>query len=273
MPLYAWVVPAFVPRGSPVDHTWVTSYDARHYNFKNISEVMHAGENFWYCWGDFRSFGRLISNRPGVIGAAGCLVGPNTKKSRGTIHWYGIDGVCHQLSNQVLYTTFTVSGRGPMCVRAARGYKLSSALFGTYGRRRAEWNQVRVRCGVAAPTVLGRRETVSLLSRRLAYALRMPASAERIQQFENIRRQLLFELDAVGFATREPNETEADRVVRMNEIINAFLREARDLLDNDIIFARVFGIPAGEEIFLIDPELFVFPEPTDQPERNSILGW
>jgi hypothetical protein len=276
MPLYAWVTPAFIPKGSPVDHTWVTSYDSRLHCYRSIAAVKGAGENYWFCWGSFHTRGRRadpIITWTSSSGAATCLVGPNNAKYRGTVHWYGIDGVCHQVSNQILYVTTTPAGGKPLIVSGARGYTLSSALFGTYGRRVAEWDDVRFACGVAPISIRGRRGMISLLSRRMANILNLPVSAPRVMRLEQSRRELLAELDDIGFALPALDETVARRVDRMNRKINLFLQLARQSFDDDNSFMRMFGIPGGEEIFLIDPELFVFPDPTDRPIRNSIVGW
>ena len=114
--LYAWVVPAFVT-GSPVDHTWVTTYDNRVKIYNTDQQVAAAGECYWYCWGSFHSTGGTPDNRTGFLGQqngdlalAKCLVTANADSqtvpaARGTIFTYGVDGVCHQLANQVLYAT------------------------------------------------------------------------------------------------------------------------------------------------------------------------
>lgn len=277
MPLYAWVTSAFIPKGSPVDHTWVTSYDSRNVVFSNIEDVKKVNEQCWYCRGSFHQQGR--PSDPIVIGISSsgteaCLVKPNDSKSGGTLHWYGIDGVCHQVSNQVLYVTSTPAGGKPQIVNRARGYKLSSALFGTYGRREAEWNAVRIKCGgVVLSSISKRGGMISLLSRRIANVLHFSANNPRVMLLELRRRQLLTELDDIGFAKREPHETEQNRVDKMNERINSFLRFASESLDDDKSFTRVFGVHREEEIFLIDPSLFVFPDSSDRPLRSQSVGW
>jgi hypothetical protein len=102
---------------SPVDHTWVTSYDNRTQNFADIAAVIAANQDCWFCWGDYHAKGGTPSNPRGFLGSesgdlnvARCLVQPNadcssTYAARGTIFTYGVDGVCHQFANQVLYST------------------------------------------------------------------------------------------------------------------------------------------------------------------------
>ena len=275
MLLFTWVSNAFFPRGSPVDHTWVTSYDSRIRKLKNITQVISQNEHYWYCKGNFHTAGRIPE--PIVIATAAspatCLVHPNNKQNNGTIHWYGIDGVCHQVSNQVLYTTSTSAGGKPKNVKSARGYKLSSALYGTYGRRRAEWNDARKMCGVAPKSINHRNGEISLLSQRMAYIQGVPVSDSNIVRLEQARRDLLRELDDIGFASLNINESKQERVDKMNNKINFFLKNAIQSFNNDRDFVSVFGINRNEEIYLIDPELFEFPNPDDRPVRNSVLGW
>lgn len=275
MQLYAWVSNAFSPRGSPVDHTWVTSYDSRINDLKDIAEVINTKEHYWFCWGSFHRKGRLPD--PITTGSPSspptCLVGPDNSRFRGTIHWYGIDGVCHQLANQVLYVTSTSAGGKPKVVKDARGYKLSSSLFGTYGRRQKEWSEARKKCGIVPGSINERRAIVSLLSRRMANILQFSVNDPRVVALEQNRRQLLAELDEIGFAPRAINETERDRVDKMNARINSFLRLAGNSFNDDRSFMRMFGIPPQEEIYLIDSDLFEFPSPNDRPERGPILGW
>jgi len=276
MSLYAWVTSAFIPKGAPVDHTWITSYDSRINKLATIADVINAGEQYWYCWGSYHPHGR-ISN-PIVICShatpkAACLVNPNNAKSRGTVHWYGIDGVCHQVANQILYVISSPSGGKPLTVSAARGYKLSSSLYGSYGRREAEWNEVRMRCGVAQTNTRKRGSMVSLLRRRMSQVLQYSINEPQILALEQSRRQLLAELDDIGFARRSSNETTESRVAKMNGRINSFLQVASNAFNNDKGYERVFGIARGVEIYLIDPLLFEFPEPTDRPERGALVGW
>lgn len=242
----------------------------------DISSVINAGEHYWYCRGDFHSQGKpsdpIISATPSSS-AALCLVGSNARKDGGTVHWYGIDGVCHQVSNQLLYATGLPNGSKPGIVSAARGYRFSSALFGTYGRREREWIQARIGCGVAPMSIFSRRSVVSLLSRRVSFALGLPLRDRRVMELELARRQLLTDLDDIGFAARSLDETANDRVDRLNQRINSFLQFAITSFNDERIFMRIFGIREGEQMYLIDPELFEFPEPSDRPERNMIVGW
>lgn len=114
--LYAWAKPAIYD-GFIWDHTWVTDYDNRAVSYSDISSVIAGGNRNWYCWGDYHNSGGtsiiqdgFIGGVPGSISYAECLCAPNLLsrhywKARGTIFFYGVHGVCHQIANQVLEAT------------------------------------------------------------------------------------------------------------------------------------------------------------------------
>jgi hypothetical protein len=135
--LYAWMTPAFV-QGSPVDHTWVTTYDNRAQTYRDIAAVIAAQQDYWYCWGAYHAKGGA-SGRPdgfvvsgnGDLALARCLVQPNADSqavyaARGTIFTYGVDGVCHQLGQP---DATGVSGAPPVTVAGVNGYWISSAIY------------------------------------------------------------------------------------------------------------------------------------------------
>lgn len=269
MTVYAWVKNAYINGNSFLDHTWVTSYDIYAHQYSNIGQVVNANERYWFSKGDFWSVSRI--QQPLVrglsSGAEACLVGPNNKKASGTIHTYGIDGVCHQVANQVLYAAVS-----PLTVHLARGYTLSSALYGTYGRNELEWDQARSRCGVKVLRSWPRRGA-SLLTRRMSYHLQVSTIQSLIVEAEQRRRALLRELDDIGFRAQSANESKVMRAFELNYAINRFLRDVEPLFTEDRHLIKVLGIERNQEAFLIDPELFEFPEPESRPNRSAALGW
>jgi hypothetical protein len=270
MAVYAWVKNAYIKGNFLLDHTWVTSYDIYAQQYSSINQVMNANEQYWFSKGDFWSVSRM--KRPIVqgvsSGAENCLVGPNNKAASGTIHTYGIDGVCHQVANQVLYAAV-----GPLTVSAARGYTLSSALYGTYGRNELEWAQARDHCGVKAISPWSRRGITSLLTRRMSYYLQQSIGNALVFDAEQRRRALLRELDDIGFRRQRANETKAMRALELNIAINRFLRDVEQLLPEDRHLMKVLGIERNQEAFVIDSELFEFPEPETRPIRSAVFGW
>lgn len=160
--LFAWAVPAFTAN-APVDHTWVTTYDNRVTPYPSIEEVAAAGEFYWYCWGSFHASGGTPNNPTGFLGQqsgnpvlARCLVDPNADSrtvpaARGTIFTYGVDGVCHQLANQVLYATGAGSA-APLTVSEARGYMASVFIYKKYGLQEEAWLNQIAKCGGQLPS-------------------------------------------------------------------------------------------------------------------------
>src|ERR1700730_16660691 len=144
------------------DHTWVTTYDNRVAPPTSIGQVIAKGEHYWYCWGIFHSSGATpvlpdgyIGSRLGNLALARCICESNLASkgnppAQGTIFSYGVDGVCHQLANQVLWATKTKgSSSSPLTVCLARGYGTSTFFFGTYGRQVAAWQHRLASCPAA----------------------------------------------------------------------------------------------------------------------------
>jgi hypothetical protein len=81
------------------------------------------GGKTWSCWGG-RTGGVELRRGTGSTRRADAIAEPN---ERSGIKCYLINGVCHQAANRMLLPAgITVNG--------ARGYPLSQALFGPYGR-------------------------------------------------------------------------------------------------------------------------------------------
>ncbi|MEW9805509.1 hypothetical protein ABUE31_05870 [Mesorhizobium sp. ZMM04-5] len=264
--LFAWATPAFIS-GSPVDHTWVTTYDNRQHSYANAAAVAAAGKDYWFCWGSYHAAGGTPGNPTGALGSqagnlalARCLVQSNADSrsapaARGTIYVYGVDGVCHQLANQVLYAT---SGR-KLTVNRARGYFASSFLYGTYGLQHAAWASKIAGCATTAAAAPGGGPSGA--SRGV---LKM---ADLIDDFEEHARAVLGrddpELLSRLLALRaEVNSYLAQKIPGVEppdaETLNArnqhLLTEAARLLGAER-FEQVFGFPAGEAINLVDPSL------------------
>jgi hypothetical protein len=77
----------------------------------------------WSCWGG-KTGGAELRRGSGSTLRADQIAGAD---ERGGITCYLINGVCHQAANRILLPA-------AITVRGARGYEVSEALFGTYGR-------------------------------------------------------------------------------------------------------------------------------------------
>ncbi len=105
---------------------------ARHYSsamFADLADHTYvecgAGRRAWGCWGG-KSGGQEIRRGSGSTSQANEIAGPN---ERAGITCYLINGVCHQAANRILFPA-------KILVTGARGYGVSEALFGPYGRPR-----------------------------------------------------------------------------------------------------------------------------------------
>ncbi len=81
------------------------------------------GGKGWGCWGG-KTGGTAFNSGTGSTRRADCIAQPN---ERAGITCYLINGVCHQAANRILLPA-------GILVSAARGYAVSSAIFGPYGR-------------------------------------------------------------------------------------------------------------------------------------------
>jgi len=82
-----------------------------------------TGKRAWSCWGG-KSGGKVLRRSTGSTQRADKIAQPDEKAG---IKCYLINGVCHQAANRILLPS-------RITVRGARGYSISEALFGTYGR-------------------------------------------------------------------------------------------------------------------------------------------
>ena len=266
---YAWTVPAFAT-GSPVDHTWVTTYDNRVTVYDDDAAVAAAGQNYWYCWGAFHPKGGTPTIPDGFLGSqagdltlARCLVQANADSrdvpaARGTIFTYGVDGVCHQLANQVLYATGT-AGTAQFTVKRARGYMASTFIYGTYGLQHAAWAAKVAACSGAIVAVAGGPTGV----KTMADGAGVPPGPD---DFEARAREVLGS-DDPKFHNLLTLRTGVHRFIAQDwpgagqpstEALNApnqhMIDEAARLLTPDQ-FKSIFGFSPGEKIELIDREI------------------
>ena len=276
--LYAWAVPIIAP-GSPWDHTWVTSYDNRAHPYPDIAAVKRAKQDYWYCWGGFHARGGTPNLPDGSLGShngdiklARCLAAPNADCSasfaaRGTIFTYGVDGVCHQLANQVLYAT----GRGgarPLTVSMAGGYWLSSGIYGAYGLQHSAWrNKIAACAAAAAPPPSGvHGATRTRQSSSRGRTMKDVASPNPPDEFEEhvgrvlgadklpLASQLLaLRAQFQTAATAHAHSATAPTAAELNARNQRFLDDAAKLLGDDNFYA-VFGVKAGTKVNLVLPD-------------------
>lgn len=253
--LYAWVNPLSID--NKLDHTWVTNYKPPPI-YDKITDLP-ADHFYWYCWGDYHPEGHsaiypegAIGSAPGNLGVSSCICAPNDPKAHGSIFIYGIDGVCHQLANQALYST-----NGPLTVNKARGYDISSFLFGTYGSNKSDWDKLRQKCSATAggggPL---KDDFVEKASERLK------DDPQKMKDLLAIRENFQAEMEK----RREQEIVSAeDFTASANETIQSFLAQTAELLGPED-YKALFEFNVGEEVSLVDLESArMFLETTKKP--------
>jgi hypothetical protein len=151
-----WVCPA-VLHSNKLHHTWVTSTT----DVASCPPVAH----YWYCWGvchrapSVTEKSKLLKEAPFYLHAAQQIAKADDASASQQAHagipgHYGYRGVCHQVSNRVLYATAV--GKAPVTVEGAKGYKISRHLYGAYGRGLNNDFENRVKaCGLDPKYVKG----------------------------------------------------------------------------------------------------------------------
>ncbi|HEY0150324.1 MAG TPA: hypothetical protein VGB70_15150 [Allosphingosinicella sp.] len=266
---FAWTAPASVV-GAVADHTWVTSYDNRVQIFPDISSVEAAGEHFWYCWGIYRPKGSAPNNPSGYLGSqkgglslARCLVSSNLDSmkhpaARGTIFRYGVDGVCHQLSNQVLFATGGVGS--PLTVSRARAYMLSVYVYGEYGRGRGNWAKAVAACAPGGGGGGGGGGLFGLQSANggpdMEHMDEFARRAAEVLADDPRRLAALLQLrgEAQTLFVADPSFRQMTGASDLNARNSALLAEAARIV-GAVNFERLFGYPPAGEPLLVDPAI------------------
>lgn len=271
--LYAWADPLGGP-GSPLrhaDHTWVSSYDS--------PSVCMPLPHYWYSWGSCHGTGpgttaRPLASGPADLDVARCLCKPDVETYRyvagepahGGIDYYGVTGVCHQLSNRILFAAASGTAE-PLTVDGAHGYWVSRFLYGAYGSDPDEWTERKASClaaGAGAPpgAMMAAARSLTLdedLAAMFAERFRGDYSRDDLARVGNLRRDLLADkktLDAALTVGRVAPRLHAERV---NELLNAYLGRAADALGPGA-YRTLFGMAPGERIILVDPAVAAFAE-------------
>ena len=155
--LFAWSVPIVAEDNDKLnnfEHTWVTNFQEEvdpGFRPNPNSPVVMPPKSFWYCWGQgYAKAAKLISQAEGNLSAANGISPANAipykdgvlySNNSGSIEFYGLDGVCHHVANQVLFATGTAA-KEPVRVGQANGYAVSSFFYGTYGLNEDKWAEI-----------------------------------------------------------------------------------------------------------------------------------
>ena len=255
--LLAWAIPTQL--SARIEHTWITTYDSSATPLSDFAAVVAAGEDYWPCWGDFHPVGREIMKTPANVILARCYATSNDSwrnpATRGTITHYGMQGVCHQLSNQIL-----AASSGPrVTVSGAKGYRASISVYGTYGLDKSGWLGRQRQCaGVPRPIARVGPSAGSTLGLQVMGTTELDefdefdgiakhALAERPDLLDQLRLLRIEAQHAVIMLTIAKSPAES-----LNESNQRYFDAAADLLGAGY-FEEIFGIPPGERIDLVDP--------------------
>jgi hypothetical protein len=111
----------------------------RHYPtslFANLADHTYVkcgtGAKAWGCWGG-KTGGTALRHGAGSTRRANAIARRN---ERAGIKCYLVNGVCHQAANRILLPA-------GITARGVRGYEVSEALFGVYGRPRGAFGRCR----------------------------------------------------------------------------------------------------------------------------------
>ena len=260
--LYAWRRPAFRPEDAWLDHTYVTDYTPFD-KYSTIQSVINAGKHFWYCWGEFDVKNKNQSlvpqcpttGRSADLKKVSCICKPNDKNAHGTIFTYLIDGVCHQLANQVLYPTDP-----RIIVAGVKGWQISRINYGAYGRQHDKWDNVKKKCmdgtrkmpknKKAANKIMKRKELNLFVHEQLGKKLPQKKRAflcEVMEETDKVRRNLYKEMEKGNITPEEF----ANSVNKLHD--GQLLRIADQIGREDYI--KLFGAPPEKPIHLAEPKL------------------
>lgn len=263
--LFAWAVPAYF-QGSVVDHTWITTYDSRLTAYPTIADVLAASEHYWYSWGSFHAKGGtppipsgFLASGAASLAYATCLCKPDVDSridpaARGTIFNYGRDGVCHQLANQILWSTGK-GGTAPATVRLARGYWFSNAIFGTYGKQHAAWASRKLQCASPGGSDVMSKAADSDVDDFQAHveaSLKGRQAEDKIKSLMDHRRAFMVQVEKLQYA---PPGSGAPSASELNRLYSSFLHDAANILGGED-FRLVFGEFPQEDMNIVDPAIY-----------------
>lgn len=249
--VYVWANPLKV--AGFLDHTWVTTYDP----VKCCPIDLTQGD-YWYCWGICHETGqynpraRLLDTGQAAIKLANCISNPNDKNDHaGITSWYGRYGVCHQVANRILFSTGSESS-SPLLVSGAHGFWLSHLLYGNYGGKEGNWEEVQKNCGVI--NVIPNLMDLSPMLEMLQATMGADYSDAMIEPLRQVQQEMLAYKAELEARVEAGEMTVEQFAVAINQILAENLPRLADIIG--IEYSRiVFGVEPGEEVYLIDIEI------------------
>jgi hypothetical protein len=263
--LYFWANPLTGFRGA--DHTWVTTYPS--------PSACPPPSDYWYCWGVCHPTGtgttaRALGSSAGDLAIAKCICSPNNQNAHGGINLYGIDGVCHQLANRVLYACNPVQ-----TVHRANLYWISHLLFGTYGLTLADWAQRKQKCAQppSPPGSGGGSGTLDDVDGEdldlgtLTNLLATKASPGEVVRLSELRANLLREKRELDEQVQAGAIDGLEFANRVNDLVSSYLPRIAAIIGEKNL-QEIFGASSGDQIQLLDPQQAARTEYSRKPEYS-----
>jgi hypothetical protein len=175
---------------------------------------------------------------------------------------YGIDGVCHQAANRIMYPAGLI-------VSKAKGWKLSSHIYGRLGlnapdgKGRALWNSIIKRClnldaevpeerrlseepaAVAEDLVKAEYDLMADTDGQIS-ATQLQELAEERQAFQDARGRLALKVE-------EGNITGATFAAEINQTISAYLKSASQITGRQLYAESLQADDA--QVYLVNPDI------------------
>lgn len=248
--LYAWANP--LRHLHLADHTWVSTYDA--------PSGCPPPTDYWYCTGACHPTGagttaRALRTGRADLALAHCIAQPNVSTfhpgpATAGIH-YGIDGVCHQISNRVLFATSIVGDS--LTVSGAHGYHASRFLSGKYGSNVAQWHQLLRRC-TGTPAARSGDEPMDDLEQMIAEALGPNYDRTKLDGVRAVQAELIARKDVLDAEVQRGERAGGAYADAVNDLLNEHLTEVANILGAED-YRRVFQLEPGEPISVVDPRV------------------
>lgn len=249
--LYIWANPLKVV--SVLDHTWVTTYDP-----VAVCPPDTSCGDYWYCWGICHETGqynpeaRLLITHDGEMTLATCISVPNVENDHaGITGIYGLHGVCHQVANRVLFSTATEHEEA-LLVDGAHGFWLSYFLYGDYGGKGDNWEQVQIKCGVV--NIRPNDMELQAMSVMLQATLGPAFSPEMIDQLRLIQNEMLERKHELEVMVEQKQMKAEEFAIAINNLLTEFLPRLVEVIGKDYS-QIVFGVDPGDEVYLLDTEI------------------
>lgn len=248
------------------DHTMVTSYAG--------PSACAPPSLYWFSWGSCHATGpgstaRLIAQAPVDLDVARCLCEPDVESyqyaagvpAHGGIDYYGVTGVCHQLSNRILAAASSTTAE-PLTVSDAHGYWVSRYLYGTYGTNTDEWAARKSRCmaaavGTPAAVMMAATQTFTLdqdLTAMFAERFHRDYSQNELSQVRELRESLFAEKKTLDDAVMSGRLAPRRHAEQVNALVNANLARVAETLGPGG-YRNLFAMAPGQPIVLVNPEI------------------